>query len=51
MTYTVQLDFIIDENVIRAKKDIENLVKEIFDYSDCYASNIKVLCVNDNDLK
>ena len=47
MTYTVQLDFFIDEDAIRTDEEVIDVVKEIFDYSNCYASNIKVIDIND----
>ena len=47
MTYTVQLDFFIDEDGIRTDEEVQEVVKEIFDYSNCCASNIRVIEVND----
>lgn len=47
MTYTVQLDFFIDEDGIRTDEEIVEVVKEIFDYSNCDASNVRVIEVND----
>lgn len=47
MTYTVQLDFFIDDDEIRTDEEVKDVVKEIFDYSNCYASDIKVIDVND----
>lgn len=47
MEYTVQLDFWIDEDVVRSNTEIIEVVKEIFDYSDCTASNVQVIAVND----
>ena len=47
MTYTVTLDFFIDEDVVRTDEEVQNVVKEIFDYCNCYASDIRVLDVND----
>ena len=47
MNYTVQLDFSIDENAIRTDEEVKEVVEEIFDYSNCSASNIKVIDVND----
>lgn len=47
MKYTVQLDFLIDEDGVRTDEEVVEVVKEIFDYSGCYASNVKVLEVND----
>ena len=47
MNYTVQLDFFIDEDAIRTDEEVKEVVEEIFDYSNCNASNIKVIDVND----
>lgn len=47
MTYTVKLDFFIDEDAVRTDEEVVEVVKEIFDYCNCYASDIKVLDVND----
>lgn len=47
MTYTVQLDFFIDDDEIRTDEEVKDVVKEIFDYSNCYVSDIKVIDVND----
>ena len=47
MKYTVVLDFFIDEDGIRTDDEVVEVVKEIFDYSNCTASDIKVLDVND----
>lgn len=47
MEYTVQLDFWIDEDIVRSDEEIKEAIEEIFDYSGCYASNIKVIEVND----
>lgn len=47
MTYTVALDFWIEEDGVRTDEEVVDLVKEIFDYCNCYASNVKVLEVND----
>lgn len=47
MTYTVQLDFFIDEDVIRTDAQVAELLEEMFDYCACSASNILVLEVND----
>lgn len=47
MTYTVQLDFDINEDGIRTNEEVVELVKDIFDYSSCYASNVRVIEVND----
>ena len=48
MNYTVQLDFSIDEeDAVRTDEEVKEVVEEIFDYSNCNASNIKVIDVND----
>lgn len=48
MTYTVQLDFFIDEDVVRTKEQVEKILEEIIYYGRCYyASNIRVIDVND----
>ena len=47
MTYTVQLDFWIDEDGVRSDESVEELLKEIFDYSGCSASNVIVIDVDD----
>lgn len=47
MEYTVQLDFFIDEDGIRTDDEVKEVVKEIFDCCNCYASNIKVIDIND----
>lgn len=47
MTYTVQLDFWIDEDTIRTDEDVEEVLDEIFEWCHCSASNIRVLDVND----
>ena len=46
MKYTVQLDFYIDEDIVRTEEEIEELLKEIFDYCSCSASDIKVIGEN-----
>ena len=43
MIYTVKLDFSVDEDAIRTDKEVEEFVKEIFDYTYCSAFNIEVL--------
>lgn len=47
MTYTVMMDFFIDEDKVRTDKEVEEIVKLIFDYASCWASNVKVIEVND----
>ena len=48
MKYTVQLDLSIDEeDAVRTDEEVKEVVGEIFDYSNCSASNIKVIDVND----
>lgn len=47
MTYTVQLDFWIDEDGIRTDEEVVEVVEDIFDYSNCTASNVRVVEVND----
>ena len=47
MTYTVQLDFWIDEDNIRTNESVAEVLEEIFDYSACCASNVKVIEVNE----
>lgn len=47
MTYTVQLDFDIDDDRIMTDKEVQEVVKEIFDSFNCWASNIRVIEVND----
>jgi hypothetical protein len=47
MTYTVQLDFRIDEDVIRTDEQIKEVIEEMFDYCACSVSNIRVIEVND----
>lgn len=47
MTYTVQLDFWIDEDTVRTDEEVEEVLEAIFDWANCDASNIRVLDVND----
>lgn len=47
MTYTVQLDFFMDDDVIRTDEEIKEIVKEIFDGYNCSTENIRVLDIND----
>ena len=44
MIYKVLLDFDIDEDVVRTYEEVEELVKEIFNYSDLSAFNVEVVC-------
>ena len=43
MKYAVELDFFIDEDTMRTDEEVKEVVKEIFDYCNCYAFNIKVI--------
>ena len=47
MTYTLQLDFFIDEDFVRSDEEIKEMVEEIFDAYNCDAENIRILEVND----
>lgn len=47
MTYTVQLDFFIDEDVVRTDEEVKNVLEEIFDTCATSVSDIKVIDVND----
>lgn len=47
MTYTVQLDFFIDEDVVRTDEEVKNVLEEIFDSCATSVSDIKVIDVND----
>ena len=47
MKYTVQLDFFIDEDIVRTDEEVKSVIEEIFDYNNCDTSNIKVIGVND----
>ena len=47
MTYTVQLDFFIDEDDVMTDEQVKYIVEEVFDTCNCNASNILVLDVND----
>lgn len=47
MTYTVKLDFSIDTDDIMTDETVQQMVKDIFDYCNCWAENIRVLEVND----
>lgn len=49
MKYTVQLDFYIEEDVIRTEKSLEDVIKETIDYGGCAASNVKLINVSDDD--
>ena len=43
MKYTVQLDFFLDEDDVMDDDQVKNIVKDIFGYCNCYASDIKVI--------
>lgn len=47
MTYTVQLDFFIDEDVVRTDEEVKNVLEEIFDGCATSVSDIKVIDAND----
>lgn len=47
MTYTVQLDFEMDEDVVRTDEEVREIVAEIFDWANCSTSNVRVIDVND----
>lgn len=47
MTYTVQLDFAIDDDNIMSEKEVQEVVGEIFNYTSMWASNIRLIEVND----
>lgn len=47
MTYTIQLDFFIDDDVIKTDKEVQEIAEEAFACCNCSASNVKVLAVND----
>ena len=47
MTYTVKLDFWMDENEVRTDDEVRYILKEVFDHCNFVAENIKVLEVND----
>ena len=47
MTYTVMMDFFIDDDELKTDKEVEEIVKLIFDYASCYATNVKVIEAND----
>lgn len=42
MNYRIELDLFIDEDKIRTKKEMQEIIKSIFDNYNCEASNIKV---------
>lgn len=42
MNYRIELDLFIDEDKVRTKKEIQQIVKSIFDTYNCEATNIKV---------
>ena len=47
MTYTVQLDFFVDEDSVMVDAEVKEVVEEIFDCCNCCASNIKLIKVGD----
>lgn len=47
MTYTVKLDFFIDDDEIRTNKQIVEIIEEIFDNNNCSASNVIIYDIND----
>lgn len=47
MTYTVVLDFLIDEDVVRTDEEVKEIIKEIFNHCNCSAFNINVVEAND----
>ena len=47
MTYTVKLDFFIDEDRVMTDAEVVSVVNEIFDCCNCYVSDVEVLEVND----
>ena len=47
MTYTVKLDFFIDDDEIRTNEQIVEMIKEIFDNNNCSASNVIIYDIND----
>ena len=40
MTYTIKLDFFIDDDEVKTNEQIIEIIKEIFDNNNCSASNI-----------
>ena len=47
MKYTIQLDLFIDNDNIMSEKEVQEVVEEIFNYTSMWASNIRVVEVND----
>ena len=47
MTYTVQLEFSIDEDDAMTDKEVKDTLWEIFDCYNCHVENIKVIYVDD----
>ena len=43
MKYTVQLDFFINKDIVRTDEEVKSVIEEIFSYSNCDISNIKVI--------
>ena len=42
MEYKVELNLFIDEDKVRTKKEMKQIIKSIFDNYNCEATNIKV---------
>ncbi len=47
MTYTIQLDFQMDDDRILTDDQISYIMHEIFNDCNCTASNVRVLEIND----
>jgi hypothetical protein len=47
MIYTVQLDFFIDDDNIMSEKEVQDVIEEIFNHTSMWASNIRVVEIND----
>lgn len=47
MTYTVQLDFSMDEDDIMTDEQVKDVLTEIFDICNISVSNINILDIND----
>lgn len=46
MTYTIQLDFFIDDNEIMEEKELQEVVEAIFENVNCEALNINLIKIN-----